>query len=201
MRAVLMTKFPAHFIQDTIRPRLLARGIEVVEVIDPDRSTSLPAGNYQLVLYMHEMSSHAMWERAQASAKALGKTIWALSRKTASWPDELRDTSVPMSKRAPGTYLPSAGAIDPMLRTLASLRDAGQTYDAIAPQLRQFWRENPQLAPSSGAELRMLVEAIRADTMCPVWFRTWAPARSVTPTEPGAPDEDEEENDELLKLF
>lgn len=177
MRAVLFTKFPIPFIKDNIVPALRDRGIEVVEVLDPDRRRSLPSGDYELVLYMHEMSSHGMWEAVRKAAKADGKKFSTLERKVASWPDTLRGTppAPPADVRPPHEKY-----LDAMLRKVAAAREKDEDYDAIVKQLAQFYpTRTRQHAPTTGAQLVNLLSTIRADAACPEWFHAWS--RGGTP--------------------
>ena len=109
MQALLMTKFPTSLIENNVKPRLLARGIEVTAVLDSDRAKSIPPGDYPLVLFMHEMASHNQWASAKELTLKAGKRFFELSRKSASWPDDLRDTTVAIEQRTPQVRPPPEG--------------------------------------------------------------------------------------------
>ena len=89
-----------------------------------------------------------------------------------------------------------------MLKTMAALREVGQGYDVIVPQLQHFWRPG-ETPPADSRSLRRLMETVR-ERGEPKWFATWKPA--AQPPVSGAayapPDVAPDEDDaELLKMF
>lgn len=197
MKAVLFSRFVSSHIEQTILPRLKARGIDVIRVVDFGRSPDIPPGDYELLLFMFEMCSHSECDTIKAAATRAGKRFIMLPRKSAQWPDELRDDAAPASAR--GVVMPPSDRLVPMLQTLVSLRDAGQNYDTIAPQLTQYWPPDARnAAPRDGAELRALIEAARTSPAAPPFFRQWLPSGLKATDAAAAGDDDDAE---LLKLY
>jgi hypothetical protein len=202
MKAALFTLFAPGYVQDTIVPRLGARGIHVARVMEP-RDAERTRIVEDLVLFMHEFGPHANDKIVREAAKSQGKAFKYLSRKAGNWPADLRDDAdvpAPESGQAETTLLPPE-RLDAALRALVSLRDdAGQTYDAIAPQLRNFWRAG-EVPPLDGKALRRLMETLR-ERGEPKWFVAWRPAPPIerSPASTGrAPMDDGDA--ELLTMF
>lgn len=144
MRAVLVTKFPKTFVERNVRPRLLERGVEVVDVVDPDRTEKMPAGQYEAALFMNELAGHSMWIQTRDAAKRAGKKLWVLSRKSASWPPDLRDDRAVADRKLSAEILRESSEVP------VQASDEGD-----AELLRLYDQDNEQLR----AELRK----VRAD--------------------------------------
>src|ERR1700721_1961317 len=98
MKVVLFSQFVPLHLEQTVIPRLKARGVDVIKTVDFSRNKEIPAGDYDTILYMHEMSGHSDFDSIKAAAKLAGKKFLPLSRKSALSPDELRDRSVPVAQ-------------------------------------------------------------------------------------------------------
>jgi len=206
MKAALFTLFAPGYVQDTIVPRLRARGIHVTRTLEP-RDAAKTRITEDLVLFMHEFGPHANDKIVREAAKAHGKKFQYLTRKAGSWTDEcpgrdLSDMPTDSTQTEEATILP-AERLDAALRALVTLREVGQGYDVIAPQLGQFWRAG-ETAPRDGRALRRLIETVR-ERGEPKWFAAWSPSKLVQGPSSGnyappdvAPDEDDAE---LLKMF
>jgi hypothetical protein len=201
MKAVLFTLFASGYVQDTIVPRLAARGVRVQRVMEPRRAQNTTITE-DLVLFMHEFGPHSNDRIVREAAKTQNKRFQYLSRKAGVWPEDLYDaTDLPPGAdgRLETTALP-ADRLDNCLRHVVACRDSGQSYDVIAPALAKFWRAG-EVAPGSGGELRRYLERVR-EAGEPNWFLLWkpAPAPAAPPAtpEPSAPDESDAE---LLTLF
>ena len=198
MKAALFTLFAPGYIQDTVVPRLRARGIHVARVLEP-RDAEKTRIIEDLVLFMHEFGPHANDKIVREAAKSHGKRFSYLSRKAGNWPADLRDDAdvpAPESGQAEATILPPE-RLDAALRALVSLRDdAGQTYDVIAPQLRNFWRAG-EVPPLDGKALRRLMETLR-ERGEPKWFVAWRPCAPIAGTSQPVGDDSDAE---LLAMF
>ena len=208
MKAILFTLFAPGYVQDTIIPRLRGRGVHVVRTMEPKKAGDTRIVE-DLVLYMHEFGPHADDRIVRDAAKSQSKKFMYLTRKAANWPEELRDPAdIPTSGSplAEATLL-GTERLDAMLRALVALRDVGQSYDTIAPQLSRFWR-GAETAPQDGRALRRLIETVR-ERGEPAWFAAWRPSGQSVVQGPASangtaapPPEDEDDDDaELLKMF
>ena len=208
MKAILFTLFAPGYVQDTIIPRLRGRGVHVARTMEPKRAGDTRIVE-DLVLYMHEFGPHADDRIVRDAAKSQSKKFMYLTRKAANWPEELRDPAdIPTSGSplAEATLLGSE-RLDAMLRALVALRDVGQSYDTIAPQLSRFWR-GAETAPQDGRALRRLIETVR-ERGEPAWFAAWRPSGQAVAQGPASangtaappPDDEDDDDAELLKMF
>jgi hypothetical protein len=98
LRATLVSKFPAKFLNDSIIPKLEARGIQVEKVVHSKNASLMESASGDLILFMHEVSSHGEFKNAKDLAERSGIPMMCLSRKASLWNKLPPERSAKLSK-------------------------------------------------------------------------------------------------------
>ncbi len=155
LRATLISKFPMKFLNDSIVPKLGARGIQVDKIVHSKGAASMESINGDVVLFMHEISSHGEMKNAKDLADRSGVPLICLSRKASLWdkllPErparlESEPENLKLETNAGEDHMPDPitravpnDQIEAMLRHMMYLHGQGFGYSEMVPELRQYW--------------------------------------------------------------
>lgn len=102
MKATVFSKFPPRYFEETIHPKLKEYGVDVLRVVNPDRTPSCDVSACEVVIALRDMMSHQDTANIRKLSRQYNKRYIALERKEASWQRELSALQqAPVSVRSP----------------------------------------------------------------------------------------------------
>lgn len=129
LHVLLVTQFPAQYIEDTIVPKLRDIGILVSRVVGLNYAGEVRA---DAALFMFQLSGHGRCDGIRARCKAAGIPFVLLERQSSNWPYALRKAGLKFSGVPVPSPLPVAPKPEPPARSPETLPDVEPEPEAPA---------------------------------------------------------------------
>lgn len=100
MKAVVFSKFPGRYFEETIRPKLRMHGVDVLKVVNPERNVDCNISDCEAVITLTDLMGHSDTQRVKKIARQYNKRLIKLERKEAGW-SKILEAPPPVSTRAP----------------------------------------------------------------------------------------------------
>lgn len=199
-KAILFSKFPNRFVNQSIIPKLERRGIVVERVVHPKRALSLGDTEASMALFMFEMSSHSENNAVKEFCSLSNIPLVPISRKSSAWGDKLPPELSPALVEA-GDFDETApsGAdeeaenetniedgdetmpdntirsvpndkVEAMLLHMMDLHGKGVGYADMIGPLKKYWTNGVLSSPK---QLRSYLGNILRRDDCPQFYKQW----------------------------
>lgn len=179
VKAVVFSKFPARYFQETLQPGLEKLGVKVIRVLSPEKAEEADLAKADSVIAMRDLMSGLHKNKIKHLARRSGRKYYELTRHKSLWPQvlEIRDYEDEGDKeevQVAATKSVRDEDIEPMLAEYVRLDEAGSDEEEMVRGMARFWTGRPLTNwHQLNGYVSRLVQAGRA----PGEFREWWKAR------------------------